>query len=174
MSSSSELEELVTILKSLAEKYPGGADQERVDLYLQDLRLKADLPKKQAELEAYADLINEYNDLQQSPPEIEKQDLEIQVKDAERKRDAVITGPTLSDEKRDSYCQHFLKFLGDAKPEGDADYKGRIATTLLKIDKADAFLNQVDTYKQKVDEGRVARDEVRELKKKLASLKAKA
>ena len=37
MSSSSELEELVTILKSLAEKYPGGADQERVDLYLQDL-----------------------------------------------------------------------------------------------------------------------------------------
>lgn len=171
---SSALEQLVDELQKHAENWPGGAQQEHVDLYFSDLQLRSERPKIDEQLDSHKELIAEYTSYVRNPPEDRTEELTAERDDLKNKKENFSKVIRPSTELTAKHTSAFLDYLGKGGDELAKDLaarKRRITENKVAIEGGRNWLNNISAVKKTVEDARAASSANADLKQEITALK---
>jgi hypothetical protein len=171
---SSALEQLQDELQKHADNWPGGADQDFVNLYFMDLQLRTERPRMEEQLAAHKELTDEYNAIIRNPPEERTEELVGERNSLLEKKEKLAKVLHPSSEVTEKHTLAFLDYLGkvgDQLEKQKAVLKKSVSLNKSVVDDAAGWLNNLPYIRESVEKARVSSSVNADLKQEISGLK---
>ena len=171
---SAALEQLIQTLEKHADQWVGGADQELVDLYFTDLRLRTERPKMEEQLALHKELTDEYRGVVLKPPAEETVVLTGERDSLREKQEHLVKVLHPSNEDVEKHTTAFLEYLGKVGDQLDkqkAILRRTVAENKVAVNEVAEWLNELPNIRKVVEDARTSDDENAVLKQEISGLK---
>ena len=171
---SAALEQLIQTLQKHADQWEGGADQELVNLYFTDLRLRTERPKMEEQLAVHQELTDEYKVVVVDRPDQLTEVLTAERNSLREKQEQLVKVLHPSNEDVEKHTKAFLEYLGKVGDQLDkqkAILKMRVAENKVAVNEAAEWLTELPNIREFVEKARTATDENAVIKQEISGLK---